>query len=108
MARSRTPLRVSSGGTCKSLRAWASPRACVLPSLPFGIGLTLSTGLSMMLLRSQLQASKQEALGMAKDITVAIEECFATTAGSMLPRRRAACGRYPLRHLADSTCIRTV
>jgi hypothetical protein len=44
MARSRTPLSVSPGGASSSLRAGASPSACVLPSLPLAIGrLTPST-----------------------------------------------------------------
>src|SRR5260370_42334647 len=46
MARSRTPLRVSAAGASSSLRAWASPSAGVLPSLPLAIGrFTPSTGL---------------------------------------------------------------
>ena len=38
MARSRTPLSVSAGGASSSLRAWRSPSAGVLPSLPLAIG----------------------------------------------------------------------
>ena|SRR6516165_7148607 len=38
MARSRTPLSVSSGGASSSLRAWASPSAGVDPSLALAEG----------------------------------------------------------------------
>jgi hypothetical protein len=45
MARSRTPLSVSAGGASSSWRAWASPKADVLPSLLLTLRrLTPSTG----------------------------------------------------------------
>src|SRR5918911_1567259 len=61
MARSRLPLRVSAGGASKSARAWPSPKAGVLPSLPSALGrLTPRTGLWLTAFTSQ-RWSKSEA-----------------------------------------------
>jgi hypothetical protein len=54
MAWSRLPLRVFSGGASSSARAWPSPSAGVLPSLPSAFGrLTPRTGLWLTALTSQ-------------------------------------------------------
>ena len=45
MARSRTPLTVSSGGAASSLRAWAAPSAGVEASLPLAAGRLTKDGL---------------------------------------------------------------
>src|SRR5689334_7076551 len=60
IARSRLPLSVFSGGASNSTRAWPSPKAGVLPSLPSALGrLTPRTGLWLTAFTSQRWSNRE-------------------------------------------------